>query len=348
MTTQTRMHRDGGKVAELRNFLWHLANAAPATPNEGQFYFDTASKRFRGYHGATLGWQTLLPESTTLNNITAPDGDVSLNSFKITNLASGTASTDAVNFGQLNAAVNGLDWKESVKAATTSNITLSGTQTIDGYSGSADDRILVKNQTDQIENGLYLMKAGAWIRSPDADSNIEFTPNLSVWVEQGTTQADTAWTVSSNTVNVDVAAIAFVQVGAPLAQQAGAGLVLNGNAFDIVAASGSGIVVNADNIDLDPVNGVPVNRGGTGAITAAGAKVNLGFMTRHAETIGDGVAVSIAVTHNMGTRDVHAQVYEVSSSEVVECDVVHTSTTVTTFGFATAPANASLRVVIIG
>jgi len=68
----------------------------------------------------------------------------------------------------------GLHWKESVRVATTANITLSGTQTIDGVSLSADDRVLVKNQSSADENGIYVVASGSWSRSSDMDSGDEF------------------------------------------------------------------------------------------------------------------------------------------------------------------------------
>jgi len=65
-------------------------------------------------------------------------------------------------------------------------------------------------------------------------------------------------------------------------------------------------------------------------------------------TIGNGSATSIACTHSLGNKDVITQVREVATDEIVECDIVNTSTTVTTLSFAVAPATNSIRVVIIG
>ena len=61
----------------------------------------------------------------------------------------------------------GLDPKDSCKVATTANITLSGTQTIDGVSVSADDRVAVIAQSNAVENGIYICAAGSWSRSSD-------------------------------------------------------------------------------------------------------------------------------------------------------------------------------------
>ena len=93
---------------------------------------------------------------------------------------------------------------------------------------------------------------------------------------------------------------------------------------------------------------VAVAHGGTGASDAAGAKTNLGFVTRHAETIGDNSATAIAVTHNFGTDDVVVEVYDASTKETVVCDVDRTSTNAVTLTFSTAPDTDALRVVVIG
>jgi phage-related tail fiber protein len=90
-------------------------------------------------------------------------------------------------------AINRLDNKQSVRAATTTNITLSGLQTLDGVALVAGDRVLVKNQSTGNQNGIYVAGAGGWLRAADADENAEVTPGLTAYVEEGATQADTIW-----------------------------------------------------------------------------------------------------------------------------------------------------------
>lgn len=91
----------------------------------------------------------------------------------------------------------GLDVKASVKAATTANITLSGTQSIDGVALSVNDRALVKNQTAPAENGIYLVAAGAWTLTTDMDAWSE-VPGAFVFVEQGSTLADSGWVCTAD------------------------------------------------------------------------------------------------------------------------------------------------------
>jgi len=91
-------------------------------------------------------------------------------------------------------AFNKQDFKHSVLVATTANIVLSGLQTIDGVALAADDRVLVKDQSQAKNNGVYVVPAaGAWKRAQDADASVEVTPGLFVSVEKGTTNGDSVW-----------------------------------------------------------------------------------------------------------------------------------------------------------
>lgn len=98
-------------------------------------------------------------------------GDLNLNSNKIINLATPTNPNDAVNKAYADAISIGNRMKGNVEAATTANVTLSGEQTIDGVALVTGDRVLVKNQTDAKENGVYVVASGAWTRSEDLDNS---------------------------------------------------------------------------------------------------------------------------------------------------------------------------------
>ncbi|MEN5255243.1 phage tail protein [Pseudomonas protegens] len=89
--------------------------------------------------------------------------------------------------------LNKQDFKHSVLVATSGAITLSGLQTIDSVALAAGNRVLVKNQTQAKDNGLYVAAAGAWSRTQDADTSLEVTPGLFVHVEKGTANGDSVW-----------------------------------------------------------------------------------------------------------------------------------------------------------
>lgn len=121
------------------------------------------------------------------------------------------------------AALARLDGKESVVVATTANIVLSGLQTIDGVVLTAGARVLVKDQATAKDNGIYVAAAGAWSRAADADSNTDVTPGMTVPVEQGDTQADTIWELTTNApINVGTTALAFELTAAINATQSDA------------------------------------------------------------------------------------------------------------------------------
>ncbi|MEI7050524.1 phage tail protein [Pseudomonas koreensis] len=106
-----------------------------------------------------------------------------------------------------------LDSKQSVRAATTANIALSGLQSIDGVALAVGDRVLVKNQNAAKDNGIWVAAMAGWSRSADADSNTEVTSALSVSVEQGATLADTRWQlITDGAIVLGTTALTFQNV----------------------------------------------------------------------------------------------------------------------------------------
>lgn len=152
--------------------------------------------------GTTPSWATLnIAALSDASNVVQTSGAFTLGgtyTFSNNVVLNGTPSLDthAVTKGYVDGLLNGLSWKDSVDVATTANITLSGEQTIDGVTTSSS-RVLVKNQSTTSQNGIYVSGAGAWTRATDMDAWSE-VPSAAVFVEAGTTQADTAWVCTSN------------------------------------------------------------------------------------------------------------------------------------------------------
>ena len=228
--------------------------------------------------------------TSRLDQMAAPTASLSVNSQKITNLATPTSDTDAATKAYVDASRSGLDVKASVRAATTANITLSGTQTIDGVAVIAGDRVLVKDQSTASANGIYVVAASTWSRSTDADTDAEVHAGMFTFVEEGTVNADSGWVLSTNNpIVVGSTSLTFAQFSGAGQITAGAGLTKTGNTIDAVGTSDR-ITVNADSIDIASTyvgqtsittlgtittgtwNGttIAVANGGTGATTLTG------------------------------------------------------------------------------
>lgn len=188
--------------------------------------------------------------STRLDQFVPPNVDVSWNSHKITNLLDPTNAQDAATKAYVDSLAQGLDNKQSVRAATTGNITLSGTQTIDGVAVGAGDRVLVKNQTTQAENGIYVVAAGAWARATDSDTWNELV-SAYTFVESGTANADNGYVCTVDPGGtLGTTNVTWTQFSGAGQITAGAGLTKTGNTLDVVGTAAR-IVVNADSIDID-------------------------------------------------------------------------------------------------
>ena len=167
-----------------------------------------------------------------------------------------TASANPTSDSQLcrkayvDSVAQGLDLKGSCKVATTGAITLSGTQSIDGISVVADDRVLVKNNSGA-DNGIYLCKAGSWVRSDDMAAGSDGAGAFT-FIEQGTANGDAGFvcTSDSGAAVVGTNPLAFTQFSKSADISAGLGLVKNGNDFDVNVGDGIAIASDAVKVDL--------------------------------------------------------------------------------------------------
>jgi hypothetical protein len=266
---------------QLQNALLHPLAAAPGTPAAGQVYFNTVSLTAQVYTG--VAWLVF----GRLDQISPPTADVDLNGQKIINLATPTNVGDATTKAYVDGlAGGGVQWKNPVRAATVGAGVLATAfengDTIDGVVLATGDRILLKDQGAGAENGIYIVQAaGAPVRASDADTASEF-PQMAMFVQEGTVNADTAWVMTNNgAIVVGTTALVFVQFSGLGQVTAGAGLTKTGATLD--AGAGTGITVNANDIALTVP--VTVALGGTGAIT----------LLNHGVLLGQGAAAVAAV-----------------------------------------------------
>lgn len=248
------------------------------TSNKGIASFDatdfTVSSGAVTVNSITLGSSSLNPGATTTdiagltslavdnlnlngNEITSTDtnGDISLNpngsgvvdvnNSRIVNVTDPTNAQDAATKGYVDAVKQALDIKDSVRVATTANITIANDlnvgDTIDGVTLADGDRVLVKDQSTGSENGIYT--AGTTpARATDANISAEVTSGMFCFVEEGTVNGDNGFVLTTNdTITLDTTALTFVQFS-------GAGQVVAG---DALSKSGNTLNVNDDNITLE-------------------------------------------------------------------------------------------------
>ena len=235
--------------------------------------------------------------------------NLDMSGLKVVNLADPTATQDAATKAYVDAAVAGLKWKEPVRAATTANITLSGTQSIDGVSVVAGDRVLVKNQSTATANGVYVAASGSWARAADFDCSSELL-GAAVFVSEGATQGNQQWQLTTDgPITIGSTSLTFQQFGGGTSYTAG--------------------------------NGITV----VGAVIAVDTSVTA---RKAAATIGDGSTTAFTVTHNLNTTDVVVFVREVSTGAQVLADVAVVTVNTVSVTFATAPSAGQYLVFVVG
>jgi hypothetical protein len=280
------------------------------------------------------------------------------------------ASLGAATKNYVDNLLTGITWKQSVVAATTANITLSGTQTIDGISVIAGDRVLVKSQTSGAENGIYVAASGAWTRATDNDSSSEIS-NTTVLVEGGTANGGTQWNCSNTTVTVGTTAVTFVKIAGAGVYTNGTGLSLTGNTFSIdstvATLSGSqtltnktltspviGTIVNTGTLTLPTSTDTLVGRATTDTLTnktltspVISTIVNTGTLTLPTSTDTlIGRATTDTLTNKTLTSPKVSSIFDTSGSEILRFN--HVASAVNWIDFYNAATTTSVRIVADG
>lgn len=250
-----------------------------------------------------------------------------LQAQRIQNVSDPSSNQDAATKAYVDATAAGLTWKAAVRVASTGNVTITAPGTaIDGVTLAAGDRVLLKNETVANTNGIYVFatSATAMTRATDSDSPAELHEGAVCMVEEGTANADTAWIQNtSGTIVVGTTSLTYVQFGA------------GGSSY----SAGNGIGISGGVISATAYTGI--------SVTGSGIAIDTSVVPRIYKATVTG-STSITVTHNLGTYDVHVQVWDAvgAGANAVICDITAATTNTVTLGFASAPTN--FRCIVIG
>jgi hypothetical protein len=252
------------------------------------------------------------------------------NARRITNLAPAAAAGEAVVYEQLQAAIENIAWKDDVRVMSTANVTVASPgAAIDGVTLAAGDRVGLKNQTSQPENGIYIWNGAAvpMTRALDA-STFDELESAVVTVSEGTANGGSTWRQTQVNGVIGTNNVVWTSFGtsAPAASETVAGIAEIATQAETDTGTDDVRVITPlklANWSLRP--------------------------KRFSSTYGDASATSILVTHNLGTDDTEVYVRETGGSKrMIICEVQHTSTNSVTLVFDTAPALNSIRCTVLG
>lgn len=251
------------------------------------------------------------------------------NAARIVNLPDPTLAQHPATKAYVDSAVEGLAWKDSVRVASNANLTITGPgATIDGVTMSANDRVLLKDQTTASQNGLYIWNGAAvsMTRAADANTFAELEQAV-VTVEEGTS-AGASFRQTAVNGTIDSTSVTWTSFGTSAAA---------------ATETTAGVLEIATQSETD--NGTDDLR----AITALKLNNWSGRKRKATATFGDGSATSFNIDHNFNTRDVQVEVYRNSGNyDSVLCDVTRPSVNRVTLTFAAAPAASAFNVVVLG
>lgn len=375
-----------GSITAQTSFGASSGNGSATTPARSDHTHGTPT------HDATAH------ASIKISDLAAPTTSVAFNAQKITGLADPTSAQDAATKAYVDGVATGLNIHDAVLVATTANltatytagstgadggtgvgatltITATGALVIDGVTVALNDRVLVKNQTTQTQNGVYYVStegttgvSAVLTRATDEDNHIagQIVAGDFVFVDQGTAQANTGWaqtetgtsTNPARGIKIGTDNIAFTQFSGAGTYTASNGVALSGSNFTFSPDANGGLQTGSGGGAVKLPTNSGLTKDSTGLYVGAGTGITVGTNSisvdtsvvarKYALTVGDGSSTSFTVTHSLGTRDVTVQVYTVADYTEVQVDVTRSTTSAVTVAFASAPTSNQYRVVVIG
>lgn len=266
-------------------------------------------------------------------------GNLDLNSNRIINLPSPVDPSDAATKEYVDSVATGLDVKESVRVATTGNITLTSVTTIDGITLADGDRVLVKNQTTGSENGIYEFDLATTTlsRTDDADAGTELNAGVFLFVEEGTLNADNGYVlVTDNPVTIGTTSLTFEQFSGAGQIIAGAGIQKSGNELFLNFGAGiSELPSDEIGIDLRSNSGLWLTADGTTDSTAAGAELAIKLDGATLSVGANGIRVASSVITDISTNTTNI------TNLQTEVDAIETGAGLGASGTYTADASSN-------
>lgn len=248
---------------------------------------------------------------------------------RVLNLPAPASDNEPARKADLNAAIQGLAWKDNVRVSTQGNVSLASPgAAINSVTMSVADRVLVRAQTSALENGIYIWNgaAVAMTRAEDANTATELT-NAVVAVDSGTDAGVTfRQTQVGFVLGADPVVFSSFATAAPAASDTVAGLVELATQAEVDSGTDTARAV------------VPG--------TLAGWS---GRKRKFSATFGDGSATQFDHVHNFGMREVQVEVFRNSGNyDTVVCEVSRTDTNTVRLNFGSAPTTNQFTVVILG
>ena len=296
---------------EIQNARIHNLGAAPSGPGPGQIWYNTGDGYLYLQDNSGIRQLATLTQilGLRLDQFAAPNTALSLSSQRIINLLDPINPQDAATKNYVDALVAGMRWKEAVRVGSTTNIALSGIQTIDGITLVAGDRVAVMGQTTGSQNGLYVVASGAWTRSTDADTSSEVFA-MSFFVSEGTASGNKVYVCTTDApISLGSTSLAFALIGSSTSFTAGAGIIISGNQVSI---------------DTNTV------------------------VRKVLAQLGNNSGTFFTIIHNLNTKAVIVGMRKVSTDEAWECDYTSATLNTVTVYFTTAPTVNEFECVVMG
>lgn len=316
-----------------------------ATDSDALQGYTPAQLRDRSTHTGTqpassIGDLATVVKGYAVSDFAAATAAIKAGNQRIVNLADGSASTDAVNYQQLDAvrnlalsAATGTAIKAPVIAVAESNVALNSVPAIDGITIPTDGRFLAAGQTDSTQNGIYVKQAnGSAVRASDAASNGTLAPGTQVFVTQGTNQADTTWAiVSDSAITIGTTAQSWAKVPGTSANQ--------------TLTFGNGLIRSANDVAVRPGLGITVASGSTAIDTAVVPRK----VSQDVPAASGSAANAISITHGLATSDIiEVAVREISSGDRVYVGWRVQDSATIQLDFGSDVASGAYRVSILG